>query len=404
MTAMLRRLTLKRFRSLRSATVEFDNPTFLVGQNGAGKSNIVDALSLLADAMASPLSAVLDKRGGIGAVGHRSAYRGRVADTGLRVELEGLAGMPEAMYAFEVRATKDYGYEVHGEQCRCVAEDDTRSWFDRDGGSFRSSVETRLALSPSALALPLVAGDERFAPVAQFLSDIQPYRIDPRALREMQDPDAGVRLHSDGSNAASVLRELDWGARQHLQEFLQTVVPGEVEVEHERVQNKLSLEFTQQGEEGALKFGPHNMSDGTLRTLGLLAAVFQPKLPSLLIVEEPEATIHPGALGTILDLLRHAARSTQAVITTHSPDILEARWIEDRHLRIVSWEDGATRVAHTSEATRTALREHLMDAGELLRSNALLGADHAEEQANLFDPPQELHVQRSLFGSTGHSR
>ena len=96
------------------------------------------------------------------------------------------------------------------------------------------------------------------------------------------------------------------------------------------MQNKLSLEFTQQGEEGALKFGPHNMSDGTLRTLGLLAAVFQPKLPSLLIVEEPEATIHPGALGTILDLLRHAARSTQTVITIHSPDILEAQWIEDR--------------------------------------------------------------------------
>ena len=41
MTAKLRRLTLQRFRSVRGATVEFDNPTFLVGQNGAGKSNIV---------------------------------------------------------------------------------------------------------------------------------------------------------------------------------------------------------------------------------------------------------------------------------------------------------------------------------------------------------------------------
>ena len=221
---------LEAFRSLRSATVEFDNPTFLVGQNGAGKSNIVDALSLLADAMASPLSAVLDKRGGIGAVGHRSASRGRVADTGLRVELEGLAGMPEAMYAFEVRATKDYGYEVHGEQCRCVAEDGTRGWFHRDIGSFRSNIKALPAPAPNALALPLVASDERLAPVAQFLSDIQPYRIDPRSLREMQDPDAGVRLRSDGGNAASVLRQLAPDSRQHLQEFLQTVVPGEVEV------------------------------------------------------------------------------------------------------------------------------------------------------------------------------
>ena len=390
MTAMLRRLTLQRFRSLHGATVEFDNPTFLVGQNGAGKSNVVDALSLLADAMASPLAAVLDKRGGIGAVGHRRAARGRVADMGLRVEIEGLTGASEAMYAFEVRATQGYNYKVRCEQCRCVAEDGTQSWFHRKGNTFRSSTKARPALVPNALALPLVAGDQRFAPVAQFLSEIQHYRIDPRTLREMQEPDAGIRLHSDGSNAASVLRQLNPRTRQHLQEFLQTVVPGEVEVKPERVQNKLSLKFTQQGEEAALRLGPHSMSDGTLRTLGLLAAVLQPKLPTVLIVEEPEATIHPGALGTILDVLRHAARSTQTVITTHSPDILEAQWIKDSHLRIVSWEAGATRVAPVSEDTRTALREHLMDAGELLRSNALLGADHVEGQVPLLDSPDCL--------------
>ena len=394
MTAMLRRLTLKRFRSLRSATVEFDNPTFLVGQNGAGKSNIVDALSLLADAMVAPFAAVMDARGGIGAVGHRSTSRGRGADVGVRVDIEGLSGVREAMYAFEVRPTQGYDYEVRREQCLCVAEDGTPSWFHR-ADKFRSNIKTHPAPAPNALALPLVAGDERFEPVAQFLSDIQPYRIDPRTLRELQDPDAGLRLRSDGGNAASVLHQLDPGTRQHLQEVLQTVVPGQVEVKAERVQNKLSLQFTQRGARAAaLRLGPHNMSDGTLRAVGLLAAVLQPKLPSMLIVEEPEATIHPGALGTILDILRHATRSTQTVITTHSPDILEARWVEDRHLRIVSWENGATRVAPTSEATRTALREHLMDAGELLRGNALLGADHMEERAVLFASLDSLRQQR----------
>ena len=394
MTAMLRRLTLKRFRSLRSATVEFDNPTFLVGQNGAGKSNIVDALSLLADAMAAPFAAVMDTRGGIGAVGHRSTSRGRGADVGVRVDIEGLSGVREAMYAFEVRPTQGYDYEVRREQCLCVAEDGTPSWFHR-ADKFRSNIKTHPAPAPNALALPLVAGDERFEPVAQFLSDIQPYRIDPRTLRELQEPDAGFRLRSDGANTASVLHQLDPGTRQHLQEVLQTVVPGEVEVKAERVQNKLSLQFTQRGARAAaLRLGPHNMSDGTLRAVGLLAAVLQPKLPSMLIVEEPEATIHPGALGTILDILRHATRSTQTVITTHSPDILEARWIEDRHLRIVSWEDGATRVAPISEATRTALREHLMDAGELLRGNALLGAEQTEERAVLFASPDSLRQQR----------
>ena len=390
MTATLRRLVLKRFRSLQSAAVEFDNPTFLVGQNGAGKSNIVDALALLAEAMTSPLSAVLEKRGGVEAVGHRRTSRERVADVGLRVELAGLADAGEATYAFELLCTRGYDYRVRRELCRCTTQDGTTSWFDRHGNDFRSSIETGPIVASNALALPLVAGDERFAPVAQFLSNIQPYRIDPSTLREMQDPDAGVRLHSNGSNAASILRQLGPDARQHVQEFLQTVVPGEIEVTPLRVLNKLSLKFVQQGEQSRrLTLGPHSMSDGTLRTLGLLAAVFQPNPPSVLIVKEPEATIHPGALGTILDVLRLAARSTQTIITTHSPDILEAPWIEDDHLRIVSWEGGATRVALVSEATRAALREHLMDAGELLRANALLGADgsHAA-QVDLFSNVQ----------------
>ena len=52
----LQHLQLDNYRSFRSESVDLDNPTFLVGQNGAGKSNFVDAISFLAEAMASPLS------------------------------------------------------------------------------------------------------------------------------------------------------------------------------------------------------------------------------------------------------------------------------------------------------------------------------------------------------------
>lgn len=128
------------------------------------------------------------------------------------------------------------------------------------------------------------------------------------------------------------------------------------------------------------------MSDGTLRALGLLAAVFQRPAPSLLVIEEPEATIHPEALGSILDVLRHAGRFMQVLVTTHSPDVLDAKWIADRHLRIVNCDKGATRISRVSPATREALSEHLMGAGELLRSNALTPAD-------LFDQnPSQLRL------------
>ncbi|PYQ60076.1 MAG: hypothetical protein DMF53_17705, partial [Acidobacteria bacterium] len=62
-------------------------------------------------------------------------------------------------------------------------------------------------------------------------------------------------------------------------------------------------------------------------------------------------------------------------------------WIEDRHLRIVYWEDGATRVSRIGKAPREALQEHLMGAGELLRSNLLDDPplSHAIPEASLFE-------------------
>ena len=384
---MLRSLHLERFRSLPSATVELDNPTFLVGENGTGKSNVADAFAFLAEAMTSPLPSVFERRGGIDVVGHRSSSRGRPSSLEMKVVLENLdEETSRATYEFKLRSLKHYGFEVVQERCVVDEWSGSRNFFERNDMTFRSNMLLfDPALKANALALPLAGGDRRFAMVLQFLSDMCVYRIESTALREMQNPDAGSRLRSNGSNAASVLRRIerespdDW---QTIRELLESIVPGTIGVDSKKHGDKLSLEFTQQWPESKkVRFKAYNMSDGTLRALGLLTAVFQRPAPSVLVLEEPEATMHPGALGTILDLLRHANRFMQVVVTTHSPDILDAKWIEDRHLRIVSWETGSTRVSPVSEATRGVLRDRLMGAGELMRSNALTAAESSAVDA-----------------------
>ena len=394
---ILGRLVFQRFRSLPSEQVTFDNPTFVAGQNGSGKSNFADALAFLAEAMTSPLQAVLERRGGLSAVAHRSSARGRPSNLGLAVELmnpdESTAA---ARYGFELRARRGYGFQVAREKCTVWKLDGSREWFYRSPRYHRgwdsSATSLKPALERNALALPLVGGDARFQAIVRFLSGMWTYRIEPTTLRAMQDPDGGVRLHSDGSNAASVLREIqrqskgDW---ERIRELLDRVVPGTLGVRPKKHGNKLTLEFTQDwGKSEPVKFEAFSMSDGTLRVLGLLTAIFQRPAPSLLVIEEPEATMHPGALGSILDVLRHAARFMQVVVTTHSPEILDAKWIEDRHLRIASWNKGATRISPVSDAAQTALSEHLMGAGELLRSNALTPnepPDTALPQYKLFE-------------------
>ncbi len=384
------KLILKRFRSFPAATLLFDNPLFLVGRNGSGKSNLAHAFSFVSEAMSSPLQAVFDRRGGIASVRNRSSVRSAPPNLGLAFEFGPVNGIEGGRFAFEVKALPNYGFRIVHEQCLVRKKDGGRWWFDR-ADRWRSNVEGLTpALEPSALALPLVGGDERFAPIFKVLGAMRVYSIEPAKLREMQDPDSGMSLKPDGSNAASVLQELLRGGgigaetKAEINRILESIVPATKSVSPRKHGNKLSMSFSQQwGEKKKLTFDAFDMSDGTLRSLGLIMAVFQKPSPSILVIEEPEATIHPGALGAVLDLLRKAARSMQVVITTHSPELLDARWITDANLRIVSWQEGASHLLPPSEATRQAMRQHLMGAGELLRSNAL----HADE---LFSAPDDL--------------
>ena len=127
------------------------------------------------------------------------------------------------------------------------------------------------------------------------------------------------------------------------------------------------------------------MSDGTLRTLGILTAFLQQNRPTLVGLEEPEANIHPEALSSILEMIRSFSRDTQVLVTTQSPELLDAKWIEPENLRVVSWEKGVTHVLPLGEAAVSTLRDHLMGAGELLRSNGLHPVDFFADEE---DPNQ----------------
>lgn len=391
------RVIIKRFRSFPSAVLEMDNPVFVVGRNGAGKSNLADAFSFVAEAMVSPLQAVFDRKGGIAAVRNRSSVKSAPPNIGLAFEFGPFNGVASGRYAFEVKALPNYGFRIVHEQCVVQTRSGARWWFDRDD-SFRSNADGLTpALEPTALALPLVGGDERFAAVFKLLGSMRTYAIEPGKLRDMQDPDSGLTLRFDGSNAASVLQQLTTRGseaariRQEIQDYLAAIVPDTKSVRPKKHGNKLSMSFTQQWDDDKkLNFDAFSMSDGTLRSLGLILAVFQRPTPSVLVIEEPEATIHPGALEAVLDLIAMASKSMQVLVTTHSPDVLDAPWITDEHIRIVSWEQGASHVLRPSLATRNALRDHLMGAGEMLRSNALhaepLFADEAHLRAgSLFE-------------------
>jgi predicted ATPase len=388
-TSFISAVSIRNYKSIDLSRVRLGNLTLLVGPNGAGKSNFLDALRFVADALNTTLENALRDRGGVDAVRRRSRTRPR--HFGIRLDLN-LEGRP-ASYAFRIGAEKDGGFVVQREECRLsevvqrpLADDrpgeSGHHYMVKEGVVVSASPEVRTALERDRLALVALSGLPEFRPVYDGLRRMGFYNLNPQRMRELQDPDPGHLLARDGRNLAAIVRELgrfQGGAVLRLvEEHLQAVVPGITGIEHKAVGPKETVEFLQvvAGDPNAWRFPAENMSDGTLRALGILAAAFQAQMNgqrrvTLVGIEEPEEALHPGATEVIAVALLNASRGVQVIVTTHSPDLLDHKEIRDEHLRAVSADKGATVVSMIDEISRAAIRDKLYLPGELLARGTL---------------------------------
>lgn len=200
-----------------------------------------------------------------------------------------------------------------------------------------------------------------------------------------------------GENIVSVIGHLERVAPQNLaeiQNYLQTVVPMMHGIERKQMGPLETLEFRQDvaGAKQPWRFPAQNMSDGTLRALGVLTALFQGNqdhAPSLIGIEEPETALHPAASAALREALTRASARTQVMVTSHSPDLLDDRHIQPENILAVVAEGGETHIGPLDEASISVMRDHLFSAGELLRLNQLAPDSgylqaQAQRQAELF--------------------
>ncbi len=382
----LRRVVLRNYKSIGLCDVRLGPLTYLVGVNGSGKSNFLDALHLVRDALTGSLDNALNERGGLSEVRRRSS--GHPTHFGVRLEFTLRTG-EQGHYAFNIGALRDRGYEVQTEEC-ALGGIGKGPFFRIERGTVRGSSEAAFpAVTADRLALVAASGLTAFRPVFDALAAMGFYNLNPKVMRELQKPQEGRLLKPAGENIASVIGHLERLAPTQLQvvqEYLQTVVPMVHGVERKQVGPMETLEFRQDmaGAKHPWRFLAQNMSDGTLRALGVLVALFQGNpdyAPTLVAIEEPETALHPAASAALREALARAARETQVLVTSHSPDLLDDRTLSaDAFLAVVT-EGGETRVAPLDEASRSTMREQLFSAGELLRLNQLApDRDHLREQ------------------------
>ncbi len=112
------------------------------------------------------------------------------------------------------------------------------------------------------------------------------------------------------------------------------------------------------------------MSDGTLRSLGILLALRQTPRPSMVLLYEIEDSLHPLAHGVLLDAIDEASEEFPVVVSTHSPEFLNHPAARGERIRVIQWTAGESRIYHLGEKVRADLKPPLT-VGQLLRSNAL---------------------------------
>jgi len=386
--ARIARVSLRNYRSIAGCTVDLGPLTFLVGPNGAGKSNFLDALRLVRDSLRTTLDHALRERSGIAEVRRRSS--GHPMDLGIGLHFV-LPGGVTGHLAFDIGA-RPGGYVVKKEECvvgkarYLIAEGQV---VHPAGPVAPPAVDDRLYLV-SASGLP------EFRPAYDLLSHMGLYNINPEQIRALQPPDKGELLERDGRNLASVLerlRKTDVGIVERIEQYLSRIVPDLTSVSSIPVGHMETLEFRQRvkGAKQPWRLNAINMSDGTLRALGILVALFQAQAESripVVAIEEPEVALHPAAAGLLRDALVDASRSVQVVVTSHSPELLDDPGIIEEQILAVSGAEGVTHIDRIDEASRTALKDRLYTAGELLRSNQLAPERRVQADSNqlkLFD-------------------
>lgn len=390
----LTRVVLRNYKSIGNCDVRLQPLTYLVGANGSGKSNFLDALHLVRDALSGSLDNALNERGGLAEVRRRSS--GHPNHFGIRLEFN-LPSGEQGHYAFNIGAVKGGGYEVQFEEC-VVSGFGKGPYYQIERGKLkRSSEETFPSVTADRLALVAVSGMTAFRPVFDALTSMGFYNLNPKLMRELQKPQEGRLLKSIGENIASVIGHLERVAPEQvkiIQEYLQTVVPMVHGIERKQIGPMETLEFRQEmaGANHPWRFLAQSMSDGTLRALGVLTALFQGNrdyAPTLVGIEEPETALHPAASAALREALVRASVHTQIIITSHSPDLLDDPDLSVDALLAVVSEAGETRIAPLDGTSRKVMQDNLFSAGELLRLNQLAPsqevlAAQAENQVGLF--------------------
>lgn len=407
-------LRISHYKSLSDIELTDIQPlTVLVGCNGVGKSNLADALRFLRDAVVQGLDHAVSTRGGIGLIRQYSPRKPYQVtfDFGFAEDND-----TEHLTRYQLTLTslREGDFRIERERCEWldnldplaklrkandgqrIDETDQPMRFDREangkvslkyGGKPLQHLQ-RTAIPSDTLALGSFVSTETFAlrgvtlgghRLRRFVEDFRFSTIYPNTLRQPAPPDTDPILKENGANWASILRNMKKTSRgkqawEQVREMMQVVMPQLEDISPVAVGGFILPRFKVRETSGeAHLFDPSQISDGTLRILGILLALYQTPPPSLMVIEEPEQTVNPALLAVLADAFRECSERTQILITSHSPHLVDL--FPTENIRVVTMQDGETRIAKIRASQQEAVKEHLLSLEQIMAAEGLQPED-----------------------------
>ena len=348
---MLQTLAISGYRSIRDTVLPLHGLDVVTGANGTGKSNLYRALRLLASAGDGDVVGSLARDGGLSSTlwaGPEHVSRAMV-DGSVPVQGTRRSGPISLRLGF---ATDTLGYLID-----LGVPQPSTTLFGRDPEIKREQIFAGALAKPSSLLVdrhgPAVrVRDGSWRPIGRtlgtsesILTEFSDADATPEVLRvrgqvrgwrfydqfrtdreaPARAPQVGTRtpvLGHDGADlAAAVQTIIESGGRDRLDAAVDDAFPGSV-LRVRADDGVFRLELEQPGMLRPLSAG--ELSDGTLRYLLLVAALLTPRPPELMVLNEPETSLHGDLLPQLARLITAASANTQLVVVSHARPLIEA--------------------------------------------------------------------------------
>lgn len=333
----------------------------IVGANGSGKSNFISCFEMLSAIVEGRLKRYVKTAGGANVLLHHGAKT-----------------TPEMSFTFNERGgTNGYGIGLQvTDTDGLVPVDEWGSFWDETWHSKPLRKQIQSGDTEAGISRPNPTGIPHW--VSKNLRGWRKYHFHdtgPRsALRQTADVDDNRQLAADGGNLAPFLRLLreknspEFAAIMHATQRVAPFIDELILEPLAMTPEKMRLEWRHVDGDG--HFGVSALSDGTLRFLALATTLLQPSPPRVIVIDEPELGLHPVAIRMIGALMRSVSTSTQLVVSTQSPLLLDEFQPED--VIVADLVDGATTLTRLDPvALAQWLEEYSL--GELWEKNELGG-------------------------------